>query len=372
MTIRLRPEDGGDAVVLRDGVPVTKDEILDATVMRAAPSTPSSPSSWPGGEQRRAVLGAPQGHDDEGVRPGRVRPRASRLLRRRLRHVWRGAPAAGLDGSNGLGAILSGLDGLDHGSEIRAAIEQRLADGPRLAMVTPTRGSPTSTSQATSSSTPRAGDDPHLRTHVGPGRRGGRHPRGDPGLLGMRRSTRSSSTTAAPTGRSTPRRWTRSQRRAHGAEGRGVRQPRQDLRRRAGRNRRGRRRRGTVLLAHDVQPGDIWRACQTKDAAIRDWVKLAVTRARPSSTPAVFWLDEQRAHDANLIAKVNTYLGDHDTDGLDITVQSPVDAMATSLDASARATTPSPSPATSCVTTSPTSSRSSSWAPAPRCSRSSR
>jgi isocitrate dehydrogenase len=89
---------------------------------------------------------------------------------------------------------------------------------------------------------------------------------------------------------------------------------------------------GTVLLEHDVQPGDIWRACQTKDAAIRDWVKLAVTRARASGTPAIFWLDEQRAHDANLIAKVHAYLKDHDTDGLDITVQTPVDAMATSLE----------------------------------------
>ena len=59
-----------------------------------------------------------------------------------------------------------------------------------------------------------------------------------------------------------------------------------------------------MLLEHDVQPGDIWRACQTKDASIRDWVKLAVTRARASGTPAVFWLDETRAHDARIIAKV--------------------------------------------------------------------
>ena len=87
-----------------------------------------------------------------------------------------------------------------------------------------------------------------------------------------------------------------------------------------------------MLLEHDVQPGDIWRACQTKDAPIRDWVKLAVTRARATGTPAVFWLDESRAHDANLIAKVNAYLADHDTDGLDIKVLTPVDAMAYSLE----------------------------------------
>jgi isocitrate dehydrogenase len=81
-----------------------------------------------------------------------------------------------------------------------------------------------------------------------------------------------------------------------------------------------------------VSEGDIWRACQTKDAAIRDWVKLAVTRARASSTPAVFWLDETRAHDANLIGLVHTYLADHDTEGLDIRILAPVPAIQFSLE----------------------------------------
>ncbi|WP_344008403.1 NADP-dependent isocitrate dehydrogenase [Nocardioides lentus] len=89
---------------------------------------------------------------------------------------------------------------------------------------------------------------------------------------------------------------------------------------------------GTVLTAHEVQPGDVWRACQTKDESIRDWVKLAVTRARASDTPAVFWLDETRAHDTNLIEKVRTYLGDHDTDGLTIEVMAPAEACAYSLE----------------------------------------
>ncbi|MCT9627463.1 isocitrate dehydrogenase [Arthrobacter sp. SORGH_AS 212] len=89
---------------------------------------------------------------------------------------------------------------------------------------------------------------------------------------------------------------------------------------------------GNVLLEHEVSVGDIWRACQTKDAPIRDWVKLAVTRARASQTPAVFWLDEERAHDANLIAKVNEYLTDHDTEGLDLQILSPVKATAFTLD----------------------------------------
>ncbi|WMI65580.1 NADP-dependent isocitrate dehydrogenase [Aestuariibaculum sp. YM273] len=83
---------------------------------------------------------------------------------------------------------------------------------------------------------------------------------------------------------------------------------------------------GNTLLEHTVEEGDIWRMCQTKDAPIQDWVKLAVTRARASETPAVFWLDENRAHDAELIKKVNTYLKDHDTTGLDLRILSPVDA----------------------------------------------
>ncbi|WP_447937764.1 NADP-dependent isocitrate dehydrogenase [Thermomonas fusca] len=88
---------------------------------------------------------------------------------------------------------------------------------------------------------------------------------------------------------------------------------------------------GTVLLQHPVKAGDIWRMCQTKDAPIRDWVKLAVSRARLSNTPVVFWLDPQRDHDRGLIAKVAAYLNDHDTAGLDIRILSPVEAMKFSL-----------------------------------------
>ncbi len=89
---------------------------------------------------------------------------------------------------------------------------------------------------------------------------------------------------------------------------------------------------GKVLMEHTVEPGDIWRACQVKDAAVRDWVKLAVTRARATGDPAVFWLDADRAHDAQLIAKVETYLGDHETDGLEIKILSPVEATRFSLE----------------------------------------
>ncbi|MEZ7207110.1 NADP-dependent isocitrate dehydrogenase [Pseudoalteromonas sp. DY56-GL79] len=89
---------------------------------------------------------------------------------------------------------------------------------------------------------------------------------------------------------------------------------------------------GNTLLEHTVAEGDIWRMCQVKDAPIKDWVKLAVNRARATNTPAVFWLDEARAHDAELIKKVNAYLPEHDTDGLEILIKAPVDATLYSLE----------------------------------------
>ena len=89
---------------------------------------------------------------------------------------------------------------------------------------------------------------------------------------------------------------------------------------------------GKVLIEHAVQKGDIWRGCQTKDAPIKDWVQLAVSRARATGWPAIFWLDAQRAHDAQLILKVEAYLQEQDTDGLDIRVLSPVEAAKLSLE----------------------------------------
>ncbi len=89
---------------------------------------------------------------------------------------------------------------------------------------------------------------------------------------------------------------------------------------------------GDVLLEHDVNTGDIWRMCQTKDLPIRDWVKLAVRRARQTASPAIFWLDENRAHDRNLIEKTQHYLKNHDTSGLDIRILSPVAAMRVTLE----------------------------------------
>jgi isocitrate dehydrogenase len=91
---------------------------------------------------------------------------------------------------------------------------------------------------------------------------------------------------------------------------------------------------GNVLIEHNVEQGDIWRMCQTKDLPVRDWVKLAVTRARITNTPAYFWLDEDRAHDKSLIGKVQTYLKDHDTKGLDIQIMPPRKAIVASMNRS--------------------------------------
>ncbi len=89
---------------------------------------------------------------------------------------------------------------------------------------------------------------------------------------------------------------------------------------------------GTVLIEHSVEKGDLWRACQTKDAPIRDWVKLAVTRARATGSPAVFWLDKNRGHDSQIIRKVQEYLAEHDTESLDIRILSPVEACRLTLE----------------------------------------
>jgi isocitrate dehydrogenase len=89
---------------------------------------------------------------------------------------------------------------------------------------------------------------------------------------------------------------------------------------------------GNILMEHGVEQGDIWRMCQTKDLPIQDWVKLGVTRARLTGQPAVFWLDKNRAHDANLIARVETYLKDHDTSGLEIRIMAPKEATEYTLE----------------------------------------
>ena len=124
---------------------------------------------------------------------------------------------------------------------------------------------------------------------------------------------------------------------------------------------------GTVLISHEVQAGDIWRACQTKDAPIQDWVKLAVSRARATGAPAIFWLDQSRAHDAQVIRKVERYLKDHDTSGLDIQVLAPAQATEFTLERVNKGQDTISVTGNVLRDYSPTCSRSWSWEPAPRC-----
>jgi isocitrate dehydrogenase len=241
--------------------------------------------------------------------------------------------AAGLDGTNGLAAVLSGLDGLEGGEQIRAAFDRALAEGPRLAMVDSDKGitnlhipsdvivdasMPAMIRTSGHMWGPDGEEDDTLAVIPDSSYAGvyaaviddcKAHGAYDPTTMGSVPNVGLMAQKAEEYG-------------SHdktfeiASDGR-VQVVRAD---------------GEVVLEHEVAAGDIWRACQTKDAPIRDWVKLAVTRARASGDPAVFWLDEERAHDAQLIAKVRTYLADHDTDGLDISVMAPQDAARHSVE----------------------------------------
>ncbi len=240
---------------------------------------------------------------------------------------------AGLSANNGLGGILDGLPALPNGDEIKAAIDQGLADGPRLAMVNSDKG--ITNLHVPSDVIVDASMPAMIRTsgHMwGPD--GEEHDTlaviPDSSYAGVYQAVvddcRAHGAYDPTTMGSVPNVGLMAQK----AEEYGSHDKTFEI------EADGRVEvvdsSGEVLMSHDVAAGDIWRACQTKDAPIRDWVKLAVTRARASQTPAVFWLDETRAHDRNLIAKVERYLADHDTEGLDIRILSPVEAATLSVE----------------------------------------
>ena len=241
--------------------------------------------------------------------------------------------AAGLSPNNGLGGILDGLADLPNGAQIRAAFEQGLADGPPLAMVNSDKG-------ITNLHVP---SDVIVDASMPAMIRIGGHMWGPDGAEADTLAVIPDSSYAGvyqaviddciahgaydpTTMGSVPNVGLMAQKaEEYGSHDKTFEIPaagRVEVVDAA----------GDVLMSHEVGAGDVWRACQTKDAAIRDWVKLAVTRARVAQTPAIFWLDETRAHDRNLIAKVGAYLAEHDTEGLDIRTMSPVDAATFSVD----------------------------------------
>ncbi|KAJ1684408.1 hypothetical protein LUZ63_020163 [Rhynchospora breviuscula] len=240
---------------------------------------------------------------------------------------------AGVSANDGLGALLSATEGLPDGPAIKAAVEQGLADGPRMAMVDDRKGitnlhvpsdviidasmpamirtsghmwGPDGNEADALAVIPDSSYAGVYQTVIDDCRANGAF---DPATMGSVPNVGLMAKAAEEYG---------SHDKTFEAPAAGTMQVRASD--------------GTVLIEHEVEPGDIWRACQTKDEPIRDWVKLAVDRARASDTPAVFWLDEDRAHDGNLINKVEQYLPEHDLDGLTIAIMAPAEATAYSLE----------------------------------------
>ncbi|GAA2133357.1 NADP-dependent isocitrate dehydrogenase [Streptomyces synnematoformans] len=333
LRIELAGADGTTAV-LRESVPVLAGEVVDASVMHV--------------EALRAFLGEQVARaKTEGVLfslhlkatmmkvsdPIVFGHAVRAFFPRTFARYGETLAAAGLTPNDGLGGILAGLDALPEGTEIKASFDAELAEGPRLAMVDSDRG--ISNLHVPSDVIVDASMPAMIRTsgHMwGPDGAEAdtlavipdssyagiyqvviddcrAHGAFDPATMGSVPNVGLMAQKAEEYG---------SHDKTFEIGAPGTVRVVDDA--------------GDALLEQPVATGDIFRMCQTKDAPIRDWVKLAVTRARATGDPAVFWLDESRAHDANLIAKVRQYLPEHDTEGLDIRILAPVDAMALSLE----------------------------------------
>ena len=333
LTILHVAGDGG-TTVLKDGIAVLAGEVVDATVMRAA-----ALDAFLAAQVQRAKddgvlfsvhLKATMMKVSDPIIFGHV---VKAFLPAVFEQYGDDLAAAGLSASDGLGSILAGLDALENGADIKAAIEQGLAKGPPLAMVDSDRG--ITNLHVPSDVIVDASMPAMIRTsgHMwGPDGKEAdtlavipdssyagiyqaviddcrAHGAFDPTTMGSVPNVGLMAQAAEEYG---------SHDKTFEIEADGTVQVVDGS--------------GRVLLEHDVARGDVWRACQTKDVPIRNWVELAVTRARATGTPAVFWLDASRAHDANLIAKVEAYLPDHDTDGLQIEIMPPAEACAFSLE----------------------------------------
>ncbi len=328
--------DDGSTTILKDFFPVLAGEVIDGTVLRVAALDEFLTAQIARAKEEGVLFSAHLkatmmkvsdpvifGHVVKSFLPGLFAAYGDRLAK------------AGLSPNNGLASILNGLDALpaDVREGVKTAIKQGLDDGPALAMVDSDKG--ITNLHAPSDIIVDASMPAMIRTSGqmwGPDGRGydtlavipdscyagvyqvviddcRAHGAFDPTTMGTVPNVGLMAQAAEEYG---------SHDKTFEIQGAGTVQIVDGS--------------GAVLIEHEVSPGDIWRACQTKDLPIRDWVKLAVTRARASEMPAVFWLDEGRAHDANLIAKVKEYLQDHDTEGLRIEIMTPEDATAFTLE----------------------------------------
>ncbi|MEU4365620.1 NADP-dependent isocitrate dehydrogenase [Promicromonospora sp. NPDC023987] len=240
--------------------------------------------------------------------------------------------AAGLSANDGLGGIFAGLESLPNGTEIRAAFDAALADGPKMAMVNSDKG-------ITNLHVP---SDVIVDASMPAMIRIGGHmwgPEGeeddtlavipDSSYAGIYQTVIDDCRTNGALDPATMGSVPNVGLMAQAAEEYGSHDKTFEIS--VDGTVRILNGAGDVVMEHAVRAGDIWRACQTKDAPIRDWIKLAVTRARASATPAVFWLNSRREHDANLIKKIEQYLPEHDTEGLEILIMDPAEATAYSL-----------------------------------------
>ena len=327
--LTIRHVDGdGTVTVLRDGLESLPGEVVDATVMRATALDDFLAEQVAAAKREGLLfsvhLKATMMKVSDPIIFGHV---VKAFIGPVLERHGDALAAAGLSPDEGLGAILAGLEKLPDGKEIRAEIDTALAAGPALAMVDSTRGitnlhvpsdvivdasmpamirasghmwGPDGAEADTLAVLPDSSYAGVYQAVIDDCRAHGAY---DPRTMGTVPNVGLMAQQAEEYG-------------SHDKTFHVEHDGRIEVVNSA----------GDVLLHHDVAAGDIWRACHTKDAAIRDWVGLAVTRARATGWPTVFWLDETRAHDRNLLLKVKTYLTDHEIDDLDIRILSPVEA----------------------------------------------
>ncbi|MEK2477922.1 NADP-dependent isocitrate dehydrogenase [Streptomyces noursei] len=333
LRIELVAEDG-TTTVLRESVPVLAGEVVDASVMRVAQLREFLAAQVARAKAEGVLfsvhLKATMMKVSDPIIFGHV---VRAFFPKTFAQYGEALAAAGLTPNDGLGGIFKGLEALSNGAEIKASFDAELAEGPELAMVDSDRG--ITNLHVPSDVIVDASMPAMIRTS---GHMWG--PDGqeadtlavlpDSSYAGIYQAViddcRAHGAFDPATMGSVPNVGLMAQK----AEEYGSHDKTFEVA--AAGTVRLVDAQGNVVIEQAVAAGDIFRACQTKDAPIKDWVKLAVSRARATGDPAVFWLDETRAHDAQLIAKVNAYLAEHDTEGLEIKILAPVEATAFSLE----------------------------------------
>ncbi|WKR21040.1 NADP-dependent isocitrate dehydrogenase [Actinomyces israelii] len=344
LQIRLVPADGGAPVVLRESLQVTAGEVVDATCMSSAALDAFLAAQLAAARAEDVLFSIHLKATMMKVSDPLIFGHAVRAaLPRTFAAHGTALAAAGLRAEDGLASILAGLDALEDGEAIRASIEADLAAGPRLSMVDSERGITNlhvPSDVIIDASMPAmirnggklwdaAGDRADTLAVIPDSSYAGvyeaviedckAHGALDPATMGTVPNVGLMARRAEEYGSHDKTFLIPTAGRVEVAAVRGAgAEP------------------GTVLLSHDVEAGDIWRACTTQDAPIRDWVRLAVARARATGAPAVFWLDPERSHDRVIAGLVRRYLAEEDTEGLDIRVLDPVAATRLSLERARR------------------------------------